>query len=260
MPLVNKVASLVGRLFKPNVAKMIYNNNINGLGKALTYHDPEVRKTASDALINIGAAAVVPLLARLNHKNYLTRRDTAILLGELRDPRAVKSLLENLSDDQVEVRDAAARAIVKIGSAGVDTILVNLKNGREWAGGWAAWLLGEIGDARAVLPLIEKLKDSHPYTGVKYTVVAEALAKLGDPRAVDPLITGLKDWFESNRKAAFQALVTMKSVSVVPLQKQLDGQDGVFCQLGAETLDAIGWKPGDEEQRASYLIAKGSPG
>jgi HEAT repeat protein len=51
-------------------------------------------------------------------------------------------------------------------------------------------VLGEIGDPRAVDPLIEALKDE--YSRVRSSA-ARALGEIGDPKAVDPLTEALKD-------------------------------------------------------------------
>ncbi len=58
----------------------------------------------------------------------------------------------------------------------------------------AAWALGEIGDQKAVAPLISALYDEATRENA-----AEALGKLGDPRAIDPLITIQKNSSLTNR-------------------------------------------------------------
>lgn len=74
-------------------------------------------------------------------------------------------------------------------------------------------MLGEIGDPRAVDPLIEALKDE--YSRVRSSA-ARALGEIGDPKAVDPLTEALKDEYltytassgthETVREAASEAL------------------------------------------------------
>lgn len=54
----------------------------------------------------------------------------------------------------------------------------------------AASALGEIGDARAVEPLIQTLEDRDSLVAGK---AAQALGRIGDARAVEPLIQALKD-------------------------------------------------------------------
>ena len=67
----------------------------------------------------------------------------------------------------------------------------------------AAIALGEIGDVRAVGPLIEILADPD------YRVRREAargLGKIGDPCAAEPLIKALSDKERQVREAALEAL------------------------------------------------------
>ena len=84
--------------------------------------------------------------------------------------------------------------------------------------------LGEIGDKRAVEPLLESLKDEDPRLQV---AAAVALGKIRDRRAVGPLTGCLKIKDYNVRKATAEALVSLL------------------------------WKPETEDQKISFLIAKG---
>ena len=53
----------------------------------------------------------------------------------------------------------------------------------------AAWALGEIGDSRAVAPLIATLGDQRRVR----EIAAKALGEIGDSRATDALIETLED-------------------------------------------------------------------
>ena len=70
----------------------------------------------------------------------------------------------------------------------------------------AANALGEIGDSRAVDPLIDMLKSQNWEVRKD---AARALGEIGDSRAVDPLIAALKDYNESVRYATADSLDTM---------------------------------------------------
>ena len=63
--------------------------------------------------------------------------------------------------------------------------------------------MGEIGDARAVEPLIAALK--HNDTGIRQDA-ARALGRIGDARAVEPLIAALKYKTPRVHKAVVEAL------------------------------------------------------
>ena len=85
-------------------------------------------------------------------------------------------------------------------------LVQDVRTWEDWA--WvvrkaAAQVLGEIGDVRAVEPLIVALKNKHE--DLRKTA-AEALGKIGDARAVEPLRVALKDEDRDVRKAAAKAL------------------------------------------------------
>lgn len=81
------------------------------------------------------------------------------------------------------------------------TILTDSKN--EYVRREAAEALGQIGEGRAVEPLIAALKDPHKYVRRK---VAEVLGQIGDARASEPLFAALKDTDAYMRRKAAEAL------------------------------------------------------
>jgi HEAT repeat protein len=74
----------------------------------------------------------------------------------------------------------------------------------------AAAALGEIGDARAVEPLVAALQDR-----TLREVAARALGQIGDARAVEPLLAALQDPEEEVRVAAVSALGEIMDARVV---------------------------------------------
>jgi cellulose synthase operon protein C len=73
--------------------------------------------------------------------------------------------------------------------------------------------LGELGDSRAVVPLIGKIQDTRP---IVRQGVAEALSQLGDSRAVSALELSLHDVDDAVRIAALGALSRIAEPSAVP--------------------------------------------
>ncbi|MBI1258887.1 MAG: HEAT repeat domain-containing protein, partial [Chloroflexi bacterium] len=82
-------------------------------------------------------------------------------------------------------------------------LLTDLKNINEEIQLGAAWSLLEIGDPRALDPLVELL--NHPDSRISSTA-ARGLGELGDPRAVIALTAALNHANEPLRKAAQAAL------------------------------------------------------
>jgi HEAT repeat protein len=138
-----------------------------------------LKDATREALVELGEAAVEPLIAVLNEQGCYTsvlsyyslaeplalgkgshlRALAAEALGKLGDRRAVEPLIAALRDSSLGLRCEAARA------------------------------LGELGDARAVAPLMESLESVF---GEDRGAAAAALGKIGEA-AVEPLIALLRD-------------------------------------------------------------------
>jgi HEAT repeat protein len=103
---------------------------------------------------------------------------------------------------------------------------------------WTADILGELGDRRAVQPLIESLQDEAP--NVRRSV-ALALGQLGDGRAVHPLIGCLQDPDAEVCRNAVEALGEIGDERAVePLIKVLEDDAPLIQATAAEALGQIG--------------------
>ena len=122
------------------------------------------------------------------------------------DPNVVKQILSELRDVNKEKRRTA---VMKLGMLGGDeavrTLIMIVTNHSEdlIVRGRAALMLGKLGDARAVEPLIRAL-DAPGYQTPLYA--AQSLGKLGDPRAIEPLLRMIQSHNDKMREAAQEAL------------------------------------------------------
>jgi HEAT repeat protein len=102
----------------------------------------------------------------------------------------------------------------------------------------AAVALGELGDCRAVEPLIQVLHDDDWDLG---RAAAEALGRLGDHRAVGPLVTALGSPELNVRRYAAEALGRIGDADAVePLVGALKDDDEILRTEAAEALGRIG--------------------
>ena len=212
--------------------------------------DPAVRGGVVDALVDIGAPAVGPLVDALQdaHAALRGRSAAAEALGRIGDARATEPLLPLLDDRASSVRRAVAEA------------------------------LGRLGDTRAVGPLAGALTDDD---GDTRTAAAEALQRLDwrpegpsaeafwvatrqwdeavRAHAVEPLVVALRDHDASVRELASAALGTIGDArAIAPLAAALGDRDISVARAAARALVAL-YSSGslDEAQRAEVLALRG---
>ena len=89
----------------------------------------EVSEDATEALATLGGPAVEMLLASLDHKDELVRKQSVIALGRIKDPTALDPLIQKLQDGDWFIRLTAAAALEQIGDQrGRDAIKPLLKD------------------------------------------------------------------------------------------------------------------------------------
>ncbi len=187
-------------------------------------------------LAMIGEQAVEPFIQALKEKDRYVRREAAFALGEIGDVRAVEPLIQSLEDEDLEVRFEATDALEKIREPAVDLLLRALKVGNKDVRRLVAWILGEIGDSRAIKPLIQALNDED--SDVQWRA-AEALVKIGEP-AVEQLIKILKDENGYIQWGAAETLEKIGKPAVEALSQALKDEEEGVRRDAAWALDAIG--------------------
>ena len=130
------------------------------------------------------------------HSNDLVIRRTAFALGQME--RALRYT------EEPTIRNRAESALSQLrNERAIETLLECLKDNESGIRRGAAWALGLLGDPRAVEPLIQVMRD--PDWEVQACAV-EALGNIGDIRAKEPLTQMLKTRDEVVHKAARSAL------------------------------------------------------
>jgi HEAT repeat protein len=122
----------------------------------------------------------------------------------------VPRLLEALQDQRPDVKRSALEALEKIGDRRTVEALIQVMEREAESVGWAVRALGKIEpgwarlpEAKAAVPSLVAVLRSQ---GFERELAAATLADIGDPRAIDPLIDALRDRNRDLRNAAARAL------------------------------------------------------
>jgi len=102
----------------------------------------------------------------------------------------VQEEIKKLQATDKDVREAAVKALVQIGSPAVEPLIKALKTDSPSVQAAAARALGLIGDKRAVMPLINMMKSS--YNLELMHEVFLALSQIGDEQTCDALKTAMR--------------------------------------------------------------------
>ncbi len=193
------VAEVLGEIKNPNTVPVLL--------EALSGEFFTVRSRAAIALGKIGdSQAVQPIVAALKDLEAEVRISALTALGRFREPSTFDNIADLLLEDpQIEVRQAAAKAL---GSAGHPQALYFLMVALEDPFWWyereneanilldAIHAMGNL----ALHPLLEALKTSE---GTVRRFAAVLLGRLADESAIEPLRMALYDThFDVGRAAA----------------------------------------------------------
>ncbi len=111
------------------------------------------RHTMAEALAHLGGPSVQPLIDLLNDPSTDVRLFSVEALGKLGDSRAIEPLIPLLGDEHILVRRKASEVLVKMGEPAVLPLIKALEDRDSLIRFNAAWLLGELGDERALSSL-----------------------------------------------------------------------------------------------------------
>jgi HEAT repeat protein len=142
----------------------------------------------------------------LTHEDRHLRGNAAFILAGLADPRGFDVIVAILADR------SERRAVYEISSVGRPWVQGQIREDRYYA----AHLLGDLKDPRAIPILVPLLKDPD----VNY-IVPWSLAQIGDRSAIQPLIGTLSDRDPSMRVLAIHALEDLKASEALPKLREL---------------------------------------
>ncbi len=160
-----------------------------------------------------------------------------IVAGTVTDPdgKLIEGAIQRLSSPDRVVRAQAAEMLGELGDRrAVEPLIGVLEDAAPTVWPVAARSLGQLGDLSAVVPLIKALADEH----IGALSAARALATLNDPRAIGPLADALSHKEKQVRVGAMRALSTYQTPAALDaiLQALENGED----YLESAALGALG--------------------
>lgn len=177
--------------------------------------DRQQREYRIERLVRFGEAAVDPLCEALAKGGLLKKCAAAAALGRIGDRRAVPALLRSVDDSETSVREYAIIALGQLRDpAAVPRLGAIARGWNEFLVGPAVEALGEIGDVRALDPLVKVLLgggEAH-----LQIAAARALGRIGHPAAVPPLCQSLERGGAGELIEASRALGRIGDVRAVP--------------------------------------------
>lgn len=217
--------------------------------------DRHLRERVIAALGTLKVSDAVPLIVQVLQNPDLKRRYIAAwALGEINDPRALDALIAALEDPDTEVRKYATRSLIKFNKAAVDPLVRALGSLPHRAQGAAILALGDIGDPRALEPLLTQAQ------GGNRAEVFLALGKLKDSRAERALVQGLKDPRWQVRMNAAMALGPLGGDRAAEAQRlALEDEVTVVREWSARSLSmitgqAVHYRNGQGQQVPPYNV------
>src|SRR5437879_4443851 len=173
--------------------------------------------------------AVEPLIGCLTSKNWIVRMHAAKALGSIGHPAAFEALEKAVTD--LSVRPYAVDALGKLKDPRAVPILIDVVAGKNRPAN--ARRVPVCGDESGALDVEEMEVQIFAVGG---------LAEIGDDRAIQPLIRALKD--TRLRAAASAALSKMGLRIAAPLLAAMKTEtDSNILSHARGILSAVGWRP-----------------
>lgn len=202
-----------------------------------------LRQASMEALIKKGKSVIDPLIEALRIDDYDIIFNVIRILGSIGDPRSTEHLIEiaedapeslqyeviealvKINDDRATltlvhalghkepaIRDLAEQGLVNLGTV-ILPELYSALHSRQWlVRSYAARILGRIGDADALHPLIDAL--AHADLTFRIEVI-RALGILRDPKAIPPLLKALGQGDPETIKPLIETLAVLQDPRTV---------------------------------------------
>ena len=212
--------------------------NANRLIELLKF-DETLEGGAGKSLEELGDLAVEPLIGALQNSDQVVSNRAALLLGNIRDRRAVEHLLHLLRGSD-ESKISASYALGEIGDSNAieplfEAATQNINPDVRVAAGHA---LFQLGDSRANNVLMEALRLSPSLFFIANAI--GTLAKTGDPKVIPLLISYLDHQHDDLRSLAAEGLTKIGEPAFDALIAVINSDENDKQRYACYALGAMG--------------------
>jgi len=177
---------------------------------------------------------VAEQIAALKDKDWAIREEAAVLLGRLKDPRAVPPLISILRDADRSVREAAVGSLASIGPPSVEPLGSCLADPDLSVQESASAVLASIADGRVLDQLLQALGSQNWIVRMH---AAKALGRIQDPGSISSLVPLLQDKVKAVREEASSALAAIGDSAIPALVASLEHPEWL---ARLHTVEALG--------------------
>ena len=228
------------------------------------HHNLAVLSSALDLLAISDIDVVGPLVSCLDASDANLRIQSALILGERRDPRAIQPLIARLSDPDVNVQFHAIEALGQLGATAACDALVQIAEGRDFFLAFPALqALRSIGNASIAPRLVPLLADE-----LLRAPVIDMLGEHGDEDVAAPLLNllntsdapadvladalaGLYERYEHGYGAGEHiAGLVRRGITARGTERILDAVHRVAADRLPSLAKVLSWLDGEPVQRA----------
>jgi HEAT repeat protein len=195
---------------------------VEGIIPLLQQKNTGTRMAVLDVLKKIGSSHVDGVISLVYDENEDIRVYGCEVLGFLKDPRAIPSLIDKLSNDADNVRNAACVALGDFDDEEALKALLNALQDDEWIAFSAIYSIGRTKLKIAAPQLLEFFKTS----GEELSIAAcEVLIEYEDNAILDEIFETLKSWDRPKRNTYLKTILEKGNEEIFRKLKEKIGDE-----------------------------------
>jgi HEAT repeat protein len=195
---------------------------VEGIIPLLQQSNTASRMAVLDVLKKIGSSHVDGVISMLYDENEDIRVYGCEVLSFLKDPRAIPSLIDKMSNDEDNVRNAACVALGDFNDEEAVKALLHALNDVEWIAFSAIYSIGRTKLKIAVPQLLDFFKTSEEELSI---AACEVLIEYEDNNILDEIFETLKHWERPKRNTYLKTILEKGNEEIFRKLKEKIGDE-----------------------------------